>query len=813
MRRFYFLLLCLGLFSQCHEPTGDWIIIQENSIIPQPAKAAVKKGVNLDLSRGFKFQTKGADFQALIEVFQTNLWLLTDLDQSATVDHPITIELVVDKELPAETYQLFIHDKVTINGGSYEAIAMAMTSLLQLIGEDLSWPGIEMIDQPDSDYRALMLDLARAWHDIPTLEQMITLCSWYKIRYLHLHLTDDQSFTIPSDYFPELPTPNRHYTKEQIAHLNTYAQARGVTLVPEIDVPGHASPFIKAMPKRFGLADVNANSYTLNMGKEGVYTALDSLIEELAALFPASPYIHIGGDEVNPNGMAEDPTVQAYLAEKKLESIEDLYRHFIIRLHESVKKQGKQTLVWEGFGPEGTVEMPKDIIVMAWETSHYRPAALLEDGFTVINASFKPLYVVNNRRWPVQYIYEDWHKYKWENWDSNIDPSFQGMLVEPNEKVIGGSMLAWEQQQYKQLPSLRHRLAAMSERLWRNYKGNWSNFALRLVRTNEQLERLIHPFTVKTAGRLFPGADDSNFTEHLWFDSILQLQLPPTLSNIQIHYTLDGTPPTPADAIWDKDLALDKNTDFRAQAFLANGTAVGHTLIRDYRLHPISYQADSLFADLAPNSWERKKFSEELKIVLLQNGGGKTIRYTLDGSPPNLQSPTYAQPIQITQSTRLIAQLYGEEEQAIGEPLRESFTYVKQEASLTTAKPTTASNEEFEPGLARLVTDGMIERWDHWWEKKNGDNWIQVDLENPTKVKELKVYTFWDNYRYYQYTIELSLDGQKWSTVVDFSKNTSLAKPDGYVHQIPATETQYIRLNVLHNSANPVLHIVELAAF
>lgn len=239
--------------------------------------------------------------------------------------------------------------------------------------------------------------------------------------------------------------------------------------------------------------------------------------------------------------------MQVYLAEKKLESIEDLYRHFIIRLHESVKKQGKQTLVWEGFGPAGTVEMPKDIIVMAWETSHYRPAALLEDGFTVINASFKPLYVVNNRRWPVQYIYEDWHKYKWENWDSNVDSSFQGILVEPNEKVIGGSMLAWEQQQYKQLPSLRHRLAAMSERLWRNYKGNWSNFAQRLVRTDEQLERLLHPFRVKTTGRLFPESDDSNFTEHLWLDSILQLQLPPTLSTIQIHYTLDGTPPTPTD--------------------------------------------------------------------------------------------------------------------------------------------------------------------------------------------------------------------------------------------------------------------------
>lgn len=813
MRRFYFLLLSLAFFSQCNQPAVDWIITQENSIIPQPAKAAVKKGVKLDLSRGFQFKTKGADFQALIEVFQTNLWLLTDLDQSVTVDDPIVIELAVDKELSAETYQLSIHDKVNISGGSYEAIAMATTSLLQLIGEDLSWPGVEIIDQPDSDYRALMLDLARAWHDIPTLEQMITLCSWYKIRYLHLHLTDDQSFTIPSDYFPQLPTPNRHYTKEQIAHLNEYAHARGVILVPEIDVPGHASPFIKAMPERFGLTDVGANSYTLNIGKEGVYTALDSLIEELAALFPASPYIHIGGDEVNPNGMAEDPAVQAYLAQENISSIEDLYRHFIVRLHESVKKQGKQTLVWEGFGPEGTVEMPKDIIVMAWETSHYRPAALLEDGFTVINASFKPLYVVNNRRWPVQYIYEDWHKYKWENWDSNVDPSFQGILVEPNEKVIGGSMLAWEQRQYKQLPSLRHRLAAMSERLWRNDRGDWSNFAQRLAHTDEQLERLLHPFTVKTSGRLYPGTDDSNFTEHLWFDSILQLQLIPALANIQIHYTLDGTPPTPSAALWDKDLALDRNTDFRAQAFLANGRTVGHTLIRDYRLHPISYQADNLFADLPPNSWERKKFSAELTIRLAQNGRGKTIRYTLDGSIPNLQSLVYTKPIQTTASIRLAAQLYGEEGNPIGEPLRENFTFVKKEPSLTTAKPTVASNEEFEPGLARLVTDGLIERWDHWWEKKNGNNWIQVDLEQPTKIKALKVYTFWDNYRYYQYTIDLSLDGQNWRTLVDFSKNRSLASPDGYVHQIQETNAQYIRLNVLHNSANPALHIVELAAF
>lgn len=787
--------------------------MEENPIIPQPAKIAKNEGVKLDLKRGFDFQTKGDNFQVLIDVFQTNFWLLTDLDPTATVDDPIAIELGLDKKLSAETYQLSIDDRVTIKGGSYEAIAMATTSLLQLIGEDLTWPGVEIRDQPDSDYRALMLDLARAWHDIPTLEQMITLCSWYKIRYLHLHLTDDQSFTIPSDYFPQLPTPNRHYTKEQIAHLNEYAHARGVVLIPEIDVPGHASPFIKAMPERFGLADVSTNSYTLNMGKEGVYTALDSLIEELAALFPASPYIHIGSDEVNPNGMAEDPAVQAYLAEKKLESIEDLYRHFIIRLHESVKKQGKQTVVWEGFGPAGTVDMPKDIIVMAWETSHYRPGALLEDGFTIINASFKPLYVVNNRRWPVQYIYEDWHKYKWENWDSNVDPSFPGIIVKPNEKVIGGSMLAWEQRQHKQLPSLRHRLAAMSERLWQNDPGAWSNFSQRLAHTDQQLERLLHPFTVKTSGRLFPGTDDSNFTEHLWFDSILQVQLTPTLSNIQIHYTLDGSPPTPADALWNKNLALDKNTDFRAQAFLANGTAVGHTLIRDYRLHPISYLADNLFADLRPNSWAQNKFSEELTLQLAQSGRGKTIRYTLDGSIPTLQSSLYTKAIQTKASIRLAAQLFGEAENPIGEPLRENFIFVKKEPSLTTAKPTSASNEDFEPGLARLVTDGLIERWDHWWEKKNGNNWIQVDLEKPTKIKELKVYTFWDNYRYYQYTIELSPDGQNWRTVVDFSQNVDLASPDGYVHSIPETDAQYIRLNVLHNSANPALHIVELAAF
>ena len=110
------------------------------------------------------------------------------------------------------------------------------------------------MDAPDCSYRGMMVDLARNWHDFTYLISYVDMCYYYKISVLHLHFTDDQSYTLPSKRFPKLSTKGRSYTPEQIEALNQYAEARGIQLMPEIDVPGHCISFQKEYPDIFEYA-------------------------------------------------------------------------------------------------------------------------------------------------------------------------------------------------------------------------------------------------------------------------------------------------------------------------------------------------------------------------------------------------------------------------------------------------------------------------------------------------------------------------------------------------------------------------------
>ena len=132
------------------------------------------------------------------------------------------------------------------------------------------------------------------------------------------------------------------------------------------------------------------------MGNEKVYEVLDDLILEVCTIFQAIPYLHIGGDEARLEKVLEDPKVKNYLSKHQIQAnAHELFRHFILRMNEIVKKHHKQMCVWEGFQREGEIQIPKDIIVFEFETNRYLPNELVEDGYQIINTSRKPLYVVN----------------------------------------------------------------------------------------------------------------------------------------------------------------------------------------------------------------------------------------------------------------------------------------------------------------------------------------------------------------------------------------------------------------------------------
>jgi len=168
-----------------------------------------------------------------------------------------------------------------------------------------------------------------------------------------------------------------------------------------------------------------------------------------------------------------------------------------------VRRQGKQTCVWEGFRPEGKIDIPKEILVFEFETNRYLPQQLIDDGYTVVNTAWKPLYVVNKKKFSPSSIYE-WNQWYWANWWPRA-PSFEPIQIAPTDQVIGGQMCSWEQAETVEIPSLRKRLPIMNERLWNEKKRMpLANFLEAVSTTDEKLSLLIKD---DRQDRLFIGYD------------------------------------------------------------------------------------------------------------------------------------------------------------------------------------------------------------------------------------------------------------------------------------------------------------------
>ena len=793
---------------------------QELMLLPVPKVVELDVMGHLNLRTQLMVEVGSPELKPLQDIITRDKFLL--LGPDAQVAAPITLQLslaATDPAEPAEAfraaqYELIVTgESIQIKGGSYEAVLNGLVTMWQATEEDGRIPLMTIRDHPDYPYRSLMLDVARAYYNIETLKQAIDLCRWYKLNYLHLHLTDDSAFTFPSTAFPELVTEGHRYTLAELAALNEYAHERGVILVPELDVPGHASPFIREMPELFGIAKTSDNPYTLSMGREDTYAALNILIGEIAAAFPHSPYIHIGGDEAFFVGMENDPATQSYMAEHELPNVHELFRHFLVRLNDMVRERDKQTIVWAGFGEHGELEIPKDVIVMQWNAVYHHPKALLAEGRPIINASFKPMYVVNNRKWSGRHIYEQWTPNRWESWAVDED-EFNGIELPENDAVMGATMCIWEQRQTNMTNRLTGRLPAMGTRLWdKKSKLEWANMQARLNMKSGQFDRLSYPFIVIWIGFTYPDNLEGNFDDHRWFQEELTVQAQLRHEGLTLEYATEEEPKEDDWFTSDEQLDFYETVHLRIRAKNKQGEQVGRIFYQVLFHRPIVAEADGLEKNLAAGSWEKLRFMDTLTLKLDAVSKGQQLHYTRDGSRVTGKSPVYEEPLRITSTTTVRAQLLDEKGEAFGSGFRETYYKLVLEPSLTTGKKTWASNEHLGAGLAKLATNGRIGLWEHWGDHKGPENWIQVDLGKEETIERLRVATFWDNYRYYQYTVEGSTDGENWEMIWDNSDNTTLETAMGSEYVFTAQKVRYLKLNMLYNSANPGLHVNEFSAW
>lgn len=323
-------------------------------------------------------------------------------------------------------HAITVADTVLVEGWDYRAVCEGTATLLQAIsakGGNVTLPKMTIQDWPHADYTGTMVDVARQRIPVDTLKAVVEACRLWKIRYCLLHLSDNEAFTFPSTAFPKLGTKNtamhegivpKVYDLQELKDLVAFADARGVTLVPELATPNHSDAMCRAMPEVF------AGPKILNVINDQMYKSLDTLVGEMCDVFKSSPYFHIGGEDPYFYELEESETGKAYMAGKGMKTIAEVIVQHQARMIEMVSKRGKMTLAWEG----GTVldAMQKDdMAIMSWI-----PYPMGEEnkkkGFAIISVPWE--------RGP--------ELLKWNMYECN------GVTRTPQDKVLGSSTTMWQ---------------------------------------------------------------------------------------------------------------------------------------------------------------------------------------------------------------------------------------------------------------------------------------------------------------------------------------------------------------------------------
>lgn len=585
------------------------------NLIPFPQKAQQLEGL-IRLNEESKIVVDDPRLTPIAKVLSQRILLQTGLELAIAsgVAEANDIFLMLEEGLAPEGYSVVVDDRVKLSGGDYRAVCWAAATLSQLLhdGANAALPRVRIEDRPDYEFRSVLLDLARRWHPIDTVEQTIDLLSLYKIKYLHLHLSDTQYCVYTSKVLPKMAS-RRAYSWEEMKQLVQFADDRGVTIIPEIDVPGHCSSWVPKMPELFGTTDPDTGEAKplgiVNMANENAYEALDQLIGELSEVFASSPYIHIGTDETGAGGLVKLPEYQPYCQKHGLQQAaqgqaHELFLHFIERMSRIVKKHGKQPIAWNDFGGASTpnTQVPKDVLMTVWTGS---PVTMAKRGYKIVNCCWLPLYMVppQQKAPEAERIY-DWNVRLFDNWHFE-----KPIVISPDTPVEGAQLCFWEQRYNEVMPILRPRLPAFSERLWNEKAGRTlEDFQLRRNHTDEVARKTILPVQLHAQGLINPG--------ELEFENQLQVELGSQIPGT-IRYTLSNQwerfPDEESNRYTDP-ITVDATTTVSARLYSKSGRQLGGITQQRYRKIIPAY--DYRILGPTPNAgWKQMPDVRSLKVL------------------------------------------------------------------------------------------------------------------------------------------------------------------------------------------------------
>ncbi|AXY73124.1 beta-hexosaminidase [Paraflavitalea soli] len=475
-------------------------------IIPLPADARLNSGA-------FKFDntttivTTQASLQPIAQYLQQGLSQKSAIQvKLGKATKGSVVKLVLtgnkqDKLVQLDAYSLDIQPtQITITAPSAAGVFYGVISLLQLTAQskDAAVACWSISDIAGYGWRGFMLDESRHFFGKAKVKQLLDWMAFYKLNRFHWHLTDEPGWRIEIKKYPALTltggkgnytdslAPAQYYTQQEIKEIVAYAAARFITVIPEIDMPGHATAANRAYPEYSGGGSAKHPEFTFNPGKEGTYQYLTNILKETDALFP-SQMIHIGGDEVsfgNEKWMA-NPDIQQLMAREKLTDAKGVEFYFIRRMADCLATMKNKVLAWDEVTQANLV--PEQTIVFWWR--HDQPRQLttsLQKGYSVVLCPRLPFYFdfvqdsahVSGRKWGPQKGYASLEKvYDFSVADYPIQPGQLSQVLGLQANLWTETIKTEQRLDFMTFP----RMLALAETAWTDpQQKNFNDFVKRM---------------------------------------------------------------------------------------------------------------------------------------------------------------------------------------------------------------------------------------------------------------------------------------------------------------------------------------------
>jgi hexosaminidase len=615
------LAVLLGLSGATTYAQQNASVSTAKSIIPQPAHLVIGSG-SFALTQATKIyiDSKNEELRRIGQVLSQDLQRSAGVQPSVVSARPgklrtggiyLTLRPALDS-LGAEGYTLSVQpSQVVLAASSPQGVFRGLQTIRQLLPTqhptgDVSLPAVEVADKPRYQWRGMHLDVCRHFFPVEFVKKYIDYLALHKMNTFHWHLTDDQGWRIEIKKYPKLTsvggwrdgtlighyTDQPHqfdniryggfYTQEQIKEVVKYAQDRYITVVPEIEMPGHAVAALAAYPE----LSCTGGPFKLERlwgvfddifcaGNEQTFTFLQDVLTEVMPLFP-SKIVHIGGDEAPKTRWHTCSKCQARMKAEGLKDEHELQSYFVQRMEKFVNSKGKTIIGWDEILEGG---LAPNAAVMSWRGQ--------EGGITAARQQHNVVMA------PGSHAYFDHAQ-----GEAGLEPlSFGGYLplskvytFEPTPKeltaaeqkyILGGQANIWteyipseQQVEYMAFP----RMSALAEVLWSPAKlRNWPSFQERMQQQYQRYEAW--------------GANYSrsafNVRQQLTLDPAQRatlVTLQTDAAGPQIVYTLDGSAPTAASVAYTQPFTVPNSAIIKAASF-DNGKLMGKVTTQELLVH------------------------------------------------------------------------------------------------------------------------------------------------------------------------------------------------------------------------------------